>query len=238
MAIWASCLLVSSTLFAGEETPALPFGQPKPREARWGSILLLGGPEKEETLTGKISFTQGKALQIHDVEKKNVVEVKPSDVAAIDAVIEKESIEDEWTWKEMGNDEKIKTGRTYPDRMYLFTVTLKDAPPASPDAVQSPKKIQGHIVGAPLYVTPADGRTRRVILRTHQRGDFGSKLEDLIYVAKVAFHDEGSPPPWPLKKDAPQDVKKDAAGVGTGKPREQSGEEKPPEQAGRTGEVR
>ena len=183
--------LTSVWAFA-EDAPPSPFAPAaKAPEGRWGSVLLLGGEKKkEETLTGKISFTAGKVIQIHDVNKKDVVEVKPPDISGVEAVVEKESIEEEWTWKEMGNDEKIKTGRTYPDREYLFTVTLADG-----------KKVQGHIVGTPVFVTGADGKRQKVVLKTNQRGDFGAKVEDLIYVSRIAFHDEGTPPPWPVKKD-------------------------------------
>jgi len=196
----SAVFIVAARVFA-EDAPPSPFAPAaKATDGRWGSVLLIGGEKKEETLTGRISFTSGKVIQIHDVNKKDVVEVKPTEITGVEAVVEKETIEEEWTWKEMGNDEKIKTGRTYPDREYLFTVTLADG-----------KKIKGHIVGAPVFVTGADGKRQKAVLRTNQRGDFGTKLEDLVYVSRIAFHDEGTPPPWPVKKaEKPKDeVKKE-----------------------------
>jgi hypothetical protein len=200
LATLPAVLTVAAWAFS-EDAPPSPFAPAaKAIDGRWGSVLLIGGEKKEETLTGKISFTSGKVIQMHDVNKKDVVEVKSGEIISVEAVVEKESIEEEWTWKEMGNDEKIKTGRTYPDREYLFTVTLADG-----------KKVQGHIVGTPVFVTGADGKRQKVVLRTNQRGDFGAKLEDLIYVSRIAFHDEGTPPPWPVKKaEKPKDdVKKE-----------------------------
>ncbi|HHN46772.1 MAG TPA: hypothetical protein ENN09_04950 [Planctomycetes bacterium] len=172
------------------EVPPSPFGTPPPPPGRWGSVLLVGGEKKEETLTGAISFTYGKVIQLHDADRKDLSSIKPSDVAAMDVAVEKETIEEEWTWKEMGSDEKIKTGRTYPDRKYIFTITLRDG-----------RRVRGYIIGTPVYVVNKEGKTRRVVLRTHQRGDFGQKADELVYVARIAFHSEDTPPPWPVRKE-------------------------------------
>ena len=177
--------------------------------------MLLGGAEKRRTLTGYLSFTSGKVLKLHDVVRKNVTVIRPSRITAMDVAVEKESVEDEWTWKEMGDDEKIRTGRTYPDRMYVFTVTLSDG-----------KKHTGHLLGTPVYVTGESGECRRVILRTHQRGAPGTKLGDLVYVAGLAFHDEDAPPPWPLKKEDTEAKDKKDAGTEEGKDDESGSEVK------------
>ncbi|MBN1808778.1 MAG: hypothetical protein JW909_06885 [Planctomycetes bacterium] len=203
----AAATVSLAALLPADEAPPSPFaagGARKPA-GRWGSVLLLGGPEERQTLTGHLSFTNGKLLRLHDIDRKNVTTIRPSLITAIDVAVEKESIEDEWTWKEMGNDEKIRTGRTYPDRTYLFTFTLADG-----------KKHRGHLLGTPVYIEDESGAASRVILRTHQRGDFGKTLKDLVFVARVAFHDPDSPPPWPLKKKAEEEKAPAQASADTG----------------------
>lgn len=175
-----------------QEQPAPLFKAP-PRGGRWGSLLVRGPGEKAEVVTGMIAFTVGKSLTLQQPKQQKVTNVIPAKIAGIEVSIEKESEEPEWQWLEMGNDAKIFTGRTYPDRQYLFTITLADG-----------KRLVGHLLGAPIYVTPEKGPARKFVLRSLQRGNPGQKLADLVHVAAVAFHDKAAPAPWkpPTKNPA------------------------------------
>ena len=47
-------------------------------------------------------------------------------VTQIDCAVKKEWMEREWKYKETTSDEKMYTGRSYPAREYLHTITLRD----------------------------------------------------------------------------------------------------------------
>lgn len=161
---------------------------------RWGSLLIRGPLNentkrlREEVVTGLLSFAPGKSLVLQDPEKQEVVNVSTTRIESVEVFVEKESIEQEWRWREQGSDEKIFTGRTYPDRTYCFSVKLDDG-----------RTHKGRFLGFPVYITKEDGKTQRYVVRPRQRGEAGQKSSDLVYVAGLAFHEKGTPPPWKIE---------------------------------------
>jgi hypothetical protein len=70
-------------------------------------------------------------------------------------------------------------GRTYPLRHLSCEVVFS-----------SGENIAGHLYSIVLYLETKE-RTRRIILRSKQRGKKGSRMDDLVYVTKIKMLDEG-----------------------------------------------
>ena len=103
--------------------------------------------------------------------------VRLATVKKIETVIESESIEKKWLFKEDGRAEKVYTGETYPVRRFRTRVTFHDG-----------ETLSGHTMGKVLYVR-SDGRTERFFLRAKMEGKVGETLEDLVYVKAVTIMD-------------------------------------------------
>ena len=116
--------IVFSALRAGEPPALNPFGQaPSEREdAVPGYIELSNGAIR----AGMIYLTRDKRLQIYDKQLERQREIPLQKVKKIECTVKREWLEKEWKFKETTNDEKLYTGRSYPAREYLHTITLKD----------------------------------------------------------------------------------------------------------------
>ena len=77
---------------------------------------------------GMIYLTRDKRLQIYDEKLQRQREVPLQAVKQIDCSVKREWMEKEWRFKETTSDEKIYTGRSYPAREYLHTITLARRP--------------------------------------------------------------------------------------------------------------
>ena len=110
-------------------------------------------------------------------------------VDRIECSIESEWMEKEWKFKELASNEKIYTGRTYPAREYVHTVTLHNG-----------RTITGGL-SAVVYVQPdADTphepgkhrpppQAKRFILHKRAKGRIGEKLDSLHYVKLIKLGD-------------------------------------------------
>ncbi len=196
-----------ATLTAGllalgaDEPPAInPFGQaPSQREdAVPGCIELSNG----SLHAGLIYLTRDKRLQIYDEKLQRQREVPLQAVKQIDCTIKKEWREREWKFKETTSDEKMYTGRYYPAREYLHTITLKDG-----------RTITGSL-SAIVYVQPqrslnqpddqqADQEPVRFLLNKRNKGEVGQELKYLVYVKRIK-----------LGKEAVEKGKKKGRGTG------------------------
>ncbi len=127
-----------------------------------------------KTASGLLYTTLGKALKIYDPEKKKFVKFTLNEIKRIDVAIEIEKEEPYWYWKESGSDEKVYTGKTYPWRKYITTVTFS-----------SGKKVGGYLSG--LIYLEKDGRKTRYTLHKRQKGKEGQKPKDLLYVTSVTI---------------------------------------------------
>jgi hypothetical protein len=112
-------------------------------------------------------------------------------IKGLDCKVLKEWIEKEWRFKELANDQKFYTGRTYPSREYAYTVVLQDG-----------RKIEETSVSGIFYMIEGDygpdaaGGPRKpqepVMYMIHKRdkGDYGDTLESLSYVKVVRLGEE------------------------------------------------
>ena len=109
---------------AGEPPVIDPFGKmPTQREdAVPGYVELSDG----SIHTGQIYLTRDKRLQVYDEKMKRQREVPLRTVKQIECKVAKEWMEKQWKFKDAASSEKIYTGRAYPAREYVHTITLHD----------------------------------------------------------------------------------------------------------------
>jgi hypothetical protein len=151
-------------------------------------------PERDYTVEGTVTTSDGKSasgtlytalgkgLVIYGrAEKKNVEFTLPG-ITKIDVAVEEEHEEPYWYWRQSGSDEKVFTGKNYPWRKYVTTVTLADG-----------KKITGDTSGIIFLEVPGKP-PQRFMLHKRQSGTEGQKLSDLVYVKSITV-EKTSPPP-------------------------------------------
>ena len=173
-------------LRAGEPAAINPFGPaPTQREdAVPGCIELSDG----SLHAGLVYLTRDKRLQIYDEALQRQREVPLQMVKQIDGTIKKEWLEREWKYKETTANEKMYTGRRYPVREYLHTVTLKNG-----------RTISGPL-SAIVYVEPSQhsvGQSddqqpepERFLLNKRNKGELGASLKSLVYVKQIKLGKE------------------------------------------------
>lgn len=171
-ALLLSCSLACGVV-AQEPPPVNPF---KPRgparpDARPGAVTLSDG----ETFSGQIYITRDKRLRIYDIEAKVYRDIPLVAVKEIDTRVEKEGIEKEWRWKEGGSDVKVFTGKSYPWREYITTITLTND-----------QKITGHLKATPVNVD-CGGECKKLVVHGKNKGELGETLADLVYICKIVF---------------------------------------------------
>lgn len=184
--LFLPALLALSCLASGraEEPPALnPFG---PRsadrdDARLGQIELSDG----RIHRGMIYLTRDMRLKIHDDRLHRQREIPLDAVERIDCEVKREWMEKEWRFKETTADEKLLTGREYPVREYVHTITLRDG-----------RKIKGPMSAivylrptTPETTTPGETRKpsepRRFVLHKRDKGPLDANLKSLVYVRSI-----------------------------------------------------
>jgi hypothetical protein len=149
--------------------PQSPLVDTRRSDARNGTIVLSNGTR----ITGPVRTTEGKPLRIWDDEKKEYRDVPFRLVRTIDGEVLWDDYQPEYHFPESGSDIKEFTGRTYPVREVIFTVTLING-----------EQVFGSIV-APLYVEDETGKQRTIVLSKRQKGEAGQKLADVPYVRRV-----------------------------------------------------
>jgi len=145
---------------------------PQAGAANWmpGAVELSTG----ERVVGEIYLT-GDSLYIYNEAQKRRYMVSSSEIKTLQTIIEKQSMEQKWFFKEDGRDVKVYTGQMYPVRHYRTRVTFHDG-----------KTLEGHIIAKTLYVK-SGGEKLRFLLRRKDEGEVGQTLEDLPYVRVVLF---------------------------------------------------
>jgi hypothetical protein len=170
----------------GEEPPAInPFGRTTAErdDALPGCIELSDG-----TLhAGMIYLTRDKRLQVYDAKAQRQREVPLQAVKQIDCYVAREWMEKEWRFKETTSDVKLYTGRTYPSREYLHTITLHDG-----------RTISGPLASI-VYLRPQESnevkegkdaaapKTEQYLLNKRNKGEPGQTLASLVYVKRIRF---------------------------------------------------
>ncbi len=188
-------VLVAATLgspcgtTAGEPPALNPFG-PR-RQEREDAVLGYVEMSDGQVFAGKIYMTRDKRLKIYDNSMKRQREVPLRVVKQIDCKVLREWMEKEWRFKELALNEKYFTGRKYPAREYIHTITLRDG-----------RTITGPLAEI-IYVDPvvdsAGGRPgsyrpdvepMRFLLHKRDKGPIDTDLKSLKYVRLVKLGEE------------------------------------------------
>ena len=135
-----------------------------------GAVELSTG----ERITGEICLAADSLYIYNEAQKKQYM-ISSSEMKTLETVIEKQSMEEKWFFREDGRDVKVYTGEMYPVRYYRTRITFHDG-----------KALEGHIITKTLYVK-TEGGTHRFLLRRKDEGQVGETLEDLPYVRAVLF---------------------------------------------------
>jgi hypothetical protein len=183
----AVAALVALPIVGLAEPPALnPFGQsPSEREdAVYGVIELSDGTSH----AGMIYLTRDKRFQIYDEHIERQREVPLQAIKKIECSVKWEKLEKEWKFKEAANDEKMYTGRRYPAREYVHTITLKNG-----------RTITGPL-SAVIYLQPPQQKTtgtsdqpqapvqaQRFVLYKRNKGELGQTLKKMVYVKCISL---------------------------------------------------
>lgn len=158
----------SSQLFFedGERVPAVL----EDSHGERASISLSSGT----LLHGTLRLPRGRSLEIFDTERGKRYRLSLKEIRRVDVTVEKEWMQNAWRFKEEGDPEKIILPETYPIRKYLTRITLCTG-----------EVLTGHST-AVLYLKEEEEETR-IFLLSHQKGEKGETLSDLVYVRSVAL---------------------------------------------------
>jgi hypothetical protein len=174
----------TGTAAAGEPPALNPFGPAKMArdDAIPGYIEMSDG----RILVGNIYMTRDKRLKVYDEKMERQRELPLRVVAQIQAKMVKEGIEKEWRFKELALDQKLYTGRTYPWRQFIHTLTLKDGKTITGELAEV-FFVQPIVFNAdqPLANRPDDSEPIRVVVHMKDKGDFGAELKSLKYVKLI-----------------------------------------------------
>ncbi len=174
---------------AADEPPVIsPFGHRtvQREDALPGYLETSDG----KVFPGRIHLTRDARLQIYDEALQRQREVPLRVVKKIECRVVKEWMEREWRFRELTRDETFYTGRAYPAREYVHTITLQDG-----------RTITGPLSGI-VYVQPeaespdAGARPRRrpeplrFLLHKRQAGEMETTLDELVYTRRVVLGEE------------------------------------------------
>lgn len=115
-------------------------------------------------------------LQILPTGAGKRVKVPWADVRVLRLEPEKEGMEEVWRWKEGGNDEKIKTGESYPWRQYTVFVATADG-----------REIKGRLAAGFALTATSEGATEQLVVSPRHKGENGQTLADLVYVKEITL---------------------------------------------------
>jgi hypothetical protein len=193
------------TLEASAERAPMHIGDKSQQEnsARLAAVYFSDG----KVLTGKISLTSGQSFKLNipeggklkttdmvtgeDVQYGKVRRFGLEPVREIRFYPEKEEMARKWKFiEETKYDEKTAkadyspaakaySGQPYPLRYLAATVIFN-----------SGESLEGHLYTTTVYLGTEE-KMHRLILRSKQRGEQGSTLDDLVYVNRIKLLDEG-----------------------------------------------
>jgi hypothetical protein len=188
--------LAAAGAWAGDDEPGAidPFGprSPSRADAVPGYVEMSNGTVHP----GKLYLTRDHRLKIFDNAQKRFREIPLFVIRRIDCHVEKEWQEKEWRFKENASDEKIFTGRSYPVREYVHTITLS-----------SGKNIRGPLSGIVYEQKSGQGKPERYLLHKRDKGRLGSKLKALLYVRAIRLGEKA------LQEGQRKALKKPATGT-------------------------
>lgn len=135
------------------------------------AVVTLSNGERHE---GAFSLTEGRSLEIFDVQKSKRLRIEPGEIARVSVTVEEERLEQAWMFKEESDHTKLKLTWKYPLRKLVTEVTLV-----------SGEAVRGRTT-AVFYLEREDGR-KRFLLVADQKGEKNQALQDLLYVKEIVL---------------------------------------------------
>lgn len=191
----AGALVVFGTVASADlsarpsEPPTIdPFG-PKPA-VRDDSVPGYVETSDGAVHPGQVYLTRDLRLKIYDEKLQRQREVPWRAVKQIECRVKREWLEKEWEFKQAASSEKVFTGRSYPAREYLHTITLGTGGtitgPLSAIVYVQP---DGTAAGRPGGY-PAPAKPEQYLLHKRDKGKAGEDLKSLVYVKLIKLGDE------------------------------------------------
>jgi hypothetical protein len=141
-----------------------------PAGARIGVVTLNDGGKIE----GRIWTTLETPLRVWVEETKSYRDLDFSLIQRIDVHVLSATMEDDWRWLKEGSDQKIYSGKKYPNIELAYKFTLLNG-----------QTIEGTVV-APIYTF--DGNKRRALaLYKKYKGKLDETLKDLVYIDSITL---------------------------------------------------
>ncbi|MGO8703487.1 MAG: hypothetical protein ACLQVA_06690 [Candidatus Brocadiia bacterium] len=132
------------------------------------------------TVAGQVALVNDQLIIHNDAQAKKYT-VRLAEMKQLESLVEKESMEKKWFFKEDGRDEKVYTGEVYPVRYFNTRVTFGDG-----------RTLEGHIISTTAFLKVGDDAPERLFLTRQIEGKVGQKLDDIVYVKRIALKGEAA----------------------------------------------
>lgn len=173
-ALGLAALVLAAAAARAQDPPALnPFGAAPGSAPRDDALPGVLHTSDGKSYAGQVFLTRDARLRIYDETQKRQRDVPLTAIRKLECRVVKEWLEPEWRFKENANDEKVFTGRAYPSREYVHTLTLKDG-----------RTLTGPL-SAIVYVRPESGEPARFLLHKRDKGAIDTPLDALLYVRSI-----------------------------------------------------
>ena len=139
-----------------------------PEGSRMGVLTLSNGVKIE----GRVWTTLETPLRLWIDEIKAYRDVDLALIKRIEVKVLSEKMEDDWRWLKEGSDQKVFSGKKYPNVELAYTLTLLNG-----------QVLEGTVV-APIYTF--DGQKRRnLALYKKYHGKLDETLADVVYIKTI-----------------------------------------------------
>ena len=171
----------AAAVFAAEPPTIQPFDRPAADNAAPRDDAVPGYVELSNGVIrpGWLYLTREKRLKIYDETVQRQREIPWAAVERIECEVKTEWMEREWKFKETASDEKIYTGRKYPAREYIHTITLRGG-----------RTITGPLSAVVYLQSSPKGEVEQFLLNKRNKGEPGQTMKSLIYVKQIKLGKE------------------------------------------------
>jgi hypothetical protein len=141
-----------------------------PAGARKGTIVLSDGTQFD----GQIWPNLDTPYRIWVEEAKAYKDIDLASIKTVEVHVLAETMEDDWRWLKEGSDQKVYSGKKYPNVSLAYKFTLNNG-----------QVIEGTVVGL-VYVANAS-KTRTLTLYKQYKGNLDDTLKDLVYIKTITL---------------------------------------------------
>ena len=157
-----------------------PFG-PRKQKAPRGAVQGVACMSDGKKYVGMLHLTPGRRLRLFDAKNDEYVDYSLKQLKELKVNVTKSWIEKEWRFKEMGNDQKVYTGKSYARKNFNVTLTFLSGRVTTLEIAR----------GMPIYCRPKDGKKRKqLLLQPYKNGEQGSTLADVVHIDRLVMGEE------------------------------------------------